>query len=505
VKERFQSKYAQIAVYTLLVIIVGALLVMLFIATRDFFVEKQYSMFLSILNPFIIGFALSYLLNPLMMFFETRVFRRFLTNRKSVQKEFKLRRMLSLLATFLTAAVFITLISLMIIPQVTESVNQLFGNVVNLMAPAEGEVALAETPPAAGQGTDYLGQFDESVYNEIASDDREQVYNFIMTRQLGTVISDAALSIQSFISGFGIEVDIEPTIRELFSTFAAEVTVWFVDYSQTFISATTDFIVSTTRQIMNILIAIVVAFYILSDKEHLISQVNLILFAILPERFANKTVEITRLTNKIFGGFIQGKLLDSLIIGLICFVFMASFGFEYAVLISVIVGITNVIPFFGPFIGAIPSIIFLVIVNPMQALWFTVFIIVLQQIDGNIIGPKIIGDTIGLTSFWVIFSILVMNGLLGMVGMFLGVPLCTVIYTLIKDFSNARLSKKGIQIRASDPAYMIRTEPGPPPPSPPKDALEVTETAVEAADTRKIPAMLDKLARSIHKVINKEE
>jgi predicted PurR-regulated permease PerM len=495
------------------VIIVGALLVLLFIATRDFFVEKQYSGLLTILNPFIIGFALSYLLNPLMMFFETRVFRRYITNRKSVQKEYKLRRMLSLLATFLTAAIFITLISLMIIPQVTESVNQLFGNVANLMAPAEGEVALAEAQPADGQqGTGYLNQIDENVYNEISSDDPEQVYNFIMTRQLGKVISDAALSIQSFISGFGIEVDIEPTIRELFSTFAAEVTVWFVDYSQTFISATTDFIVSTTRQIINILIAIVVAFYILSDKEHLISQVKRILFAVLPERFANKTVDVTRLTNKIFGGFIQGKLLDSLIIGLICFVFMAVFRFEYSVLISVIVGITNVSPFFGPFIGAIPSIIFLVIVNPMQALWFTVFIIVLQQIDGNIIGPKIIGDTIGLTSFWVIFSILVMNGLLGMVGMFIGVPLFTVIYSLIKDFSNARLSKKGIHIRASDPGYMIRTDPGspPPPPSPPKAApskpdLEEAEAPAEAPDTRKIPAMLDRLARSIHKVINKEE
>jgi hypothetical protein len=130
---------------------------------------------------------------------------------------------------------------------------------------------------------------------------------------------------------------------------------------------------------------------------------------------------------------------------------------------------------------------------------------VLQQIDGNIIGPKIIGDTIGLTSFWVIFSILVMNGLLGIVGMFIGVPLFTVIYSLIKDFSNARLLKKGIHIRASDPGYMIRTDPGAPPPAPAKAALAEKEAAVEAADTRKIPAMLDKLARSIHKVINKEE
>ena len=137
-----------------------------------------------------------------------------------------------------------------------------------------------------------------------------------------------------------------------------------------------------------------------------------------------------RYTNLQFGKFINGKLIDSLIIGIICFIFMTIFRWDYALLISCIIGVTNIIPFFGPFIGAIPSILLLLIVDPMQALYFTIFILVLQQVDGSIIGPKILGETTGLSSFWVMFAILVGGGLFGFAGMILGIPIFAVIYEI---------------------------------------------------------------------------
>ncbi len=495
-KERFRSKYAQIAVYALLVIAAGALIIIFIFGARDFFAEKQYSGILGILNPFILGFAFAYLLNPLLKFFENRVFGKMIIKNRTVKKERRIRRMISLLATFITATVFIALLVLMIVPQVGESADQLVTNVADLFTPAENADVIADSgTPQPRMTSDYLNEFD-ALQNEITSDNSEQVYEFLMSRKIGTVISDAAAGLQKFISGFGVEVDIENSVREISLSAAASITVLFTDYFQTILDTTANFIVSTARQILNILIALVIAFYILSDKEHLISQYKRVLYAILPNKIADGSIGIGRKAHKIFGGFINGKLLDSLIIGLICFVFMIVFRFDYAVLISVLIGITNIIPFFGPFIGAIPSIIFLIIKDPSQALWFTIFILILQQIDGNIIGPKIIGDTIGLSSFWVIFSILVMNGLLGPVGMFIGVPLFTVIYTLIKDFANLRMARKGMRVYDTDPDYLLRASTDPLPPLP--------EDEIEANPIKKLPAVLDKLARSINKYMGKD-
>ena len=137
--------------------------------------------------------------------------------------------------------------------------------------------------------------------------------------------------------------------------------------------------------------------------------------------------------------FFEGKLLDSLIIGIICFIFMILFRMEYSLLVAVIIGLTNIIPFFGPFIGAVPSIFILLIISPLQALIFAVFILVLQQVDGNIIGPRIIGDSVGLSSLWIMFAIIVGGAYFGVAGMILGVPVFSVIYTLLRDFVNKRL------------------------------------------------------------------
>ena len=175
-----------------------------------------------------------------------------------------------------------------------------------------------------------------------------------------------------------------------------------------------------------------------------------ITYALFPKNIAEKTIEITHRSNSTFGKFLVGKILDSLIIGILTFFILTISKMPYATLISVIVGITNIIPFFGPFIGAIPSFIIILFVSPVKALWFLVIILVIQQIDGNIIGPKILGDSIGISAFWILFAILVAGKFLGLVGMIIGVPLFAVVYSLIKEIIEAKLKKKGLNIETED-------------------------------------------------------
>ena len=152
----------------------------------------------------------------------------------------------------------------------------------------------------------------------------------------------------------------------------------------------------------------------------------------------------------MFGGFINGKIMDSAIIGVLCYIGCLIFKFPSALLVSVIIGVTNVIPFFGPFIGAVPATLLILIQNPIKALWFVLFVLVLQQLDGNVIGPKILGNTTGLSSFWVLFSILLFGGLFGFVGMIIGVPLFAVIYSLINDLIRYGLKKRGLSQNTDD-------------------------------------------------------
>ena len=196
--------------------------------------------------------------------------------------------------------------------------------------------------------------------------------------------------------------------------------------------------------ILNILVGVIVSVYILKDKEKFAAQIKKFLYSTMSTERANKTIVLGRLTHDKFGNFITGKIFDSIIIGMLCFVILAIFNIPYSALISVIVGVTNVIPFFGPFIGAIPSAILILFADPFKCLTFIVIIIILQQFDGNILGPKILGSTTGVSSFWVIFSILVGSGLFGVWGMVCAVPMFAVIYTLVKDGCSKSLRKKGI-------------------------------------------------------------
>ena len=184
--------------------------------------------------------------------------------------------------------------------------------------------------------------------------------------------------------------------------------------------------------------------YMLADKKHLLHQLRTLAHAFLPEKVAENTLRICHYANVNFTSFFIGKIIDSAIIGVITFVAMTILRLDFAVLISVFIGITNIIPVFGPFIGAIPSIFILLLVNPIQAAIFCVLILIIQQLDGNFIGPKILGSSIGISALWILFSIVVGGDLFGIVGMVVGVPVFATLYGLAQEFVHYLLDRRGI-------------------------------------------------------------
>lgn len=200
----------------------------------------------------------------------------------------------------------------------------------------------------------------------------------------------------------------------------------------------------TLKTVMNLLIGVIVCVYFLNSKEKFKAQAKKTIMALFRKEKADDLFELANYTNMQFGGFINGKIIDSAIIGVLCFVLMTIIGLPYTVLVSTIVGITNIIPFFGPFIGAIPGTLIILLESPIQALYFVLLIFALQQFDGNILGPKILGETSGLASFWVMFAILVGGGLFGFPGMILGVPTFAVIYHYSSKFLSRKLKRKNM-------------------------------------------------------------
>ena len=207
---------------------------------------------------------------------------------------------------------------------------------------------------------------------------------------------------------------------------------------------------SVVNWFKNIFIGLIVMIYLLNIKESMLGESRKLTFALLPKKWAELVVQEFAYINRVFGGFIVGKIIDSLIIGWLCFFCLSFMKMPYTMLVSVIVGVTNVIPFFGPFIGAIPSFILILLTNPLQSVYFLIFVLVLQQFDGNILGPRILGDSTGLSSFWVLFSILLFGGLFGFVGMIVAVPIWAVILNFVQRVSGHLLRKKDLPTDAAD-------------------------------------------------------
>lgn len=204
-------------------------------------------------------------------------------------------------------------------------------------------------------------------------------------------------------------------------------------------------VIGTVGVIFDLFVALIICVYVLNSKEKFIAQAKKLVLAVFKPEMADEIFELGTISNETFGGFINGKIIDSIIMGILCFAAMSLLGLPLPMLVSVVVGVTNIIPFFGPFIGAIPSGIILLIIEPVAALKFVIMILVLQQIDGNIIGPKILGKTTKLASFWVMFAIIVSGGLFGFVGMILGVPVFAILYTYASRAINRKLETREME------------------------------------------------------------
>ncbi|MCB7317950.1 AI-2E family transporter [Lacrimispora sp. 210928-DFI.3.58] len=247
---------------------------------------------------------------------------------------------------------------------------------------------------------------------------------------------------------------LEHTIMPLYEQMVEKFQVWLtteaVPNASMLFNRVSTGILSVFTVVKNILIGMIVMVYFLNMKDTLCAQSKKILYGLLRVKDANRIIGEVRFAHSVFGGFITGKLLDSLIIGIMCFFAMKFLKMPYVLLVSVIIGVTNVIPFFGPFIGAIPSAFLILLVSPMKCLYFLIFILVLQQFDGNILGPKILGGSTGLPSFWVLFSILLFGGLFGFVGMVIAVPAFAVIYRSVSAYIRGALVKKNLSGRTED-------------------------------------------------------
>ncbi len=248
-----------------------------------------------------------------------------------------------------------------------------------------------------------------------------------------------------------IEID-DATTGMLLKTALQEGTEMFQDWLRSdllkqaneIMSSLTVGVINILNELFNALIGIIVSVYVLFSKETFIQQSKKAVYAVFSASHANLILHLTQKSNEIFGGFIIGKVIDSVIIGILCFFGLSILNMPYTLLVSVIVGVTNVIPFFGPYIGAIPSAILIMLSDPIKGVYFIIFILFLQQLDGNFIGPKILGNSTGLSAFWVIFAILLGGGLFGFVGMLMGVPTFAVIYYIFQMIINNRLEKKNL-------------------------------------------------------------
>ena len=357
-----------------------------------------------ILQPIIIGVVLAYLLNPIMKFFGRHLLKFLKPRIKSARKAKKTARAVGIAGSLVCLFGICVLLVAAIVPSILNSIQSMitkFPDMVNNLINWVDDIA---------RGNTELGN---------------------MLEQLVATVSAA----------------VERFLRDdIFSTI------------QTYLSSITSGVIYGVRFVLNVVVGIIVSVYVMSSKETFAGQAKKIIYALFKPVRANIIVETVRKSNEIFGGFISGKILDSAIIGVIAYVVLAIMRMPDTVLVAVIIGVTNVIPFFGPFIGAIPSFIIIVLQSPLQGLYFLIFIVILQQIDGNIIGPKILGDSTGLSSFWVVFAILVFGGLWGFIGMLLGVPITAVVYYIVKKLISHFLKKRGLPADTSEYVELTRID-----------------------------------------------
>lgn len=382
------KEYRQKLLLQLGVIVTGILI--FFVAWRLDAIVSVLGKLMRILQPIIIGLVLAYLLYPSVRFFKRYLEKLFGYVIKKEKPRKSLSNFFAIAIVFAIAGFSIYLLGRMILPE-------LIKNVVGAVNQVPGELRL------------FLAEITEHIQTN---------------QQLYAQLNQYIVELQSWLQNWVLN-----DFLGQMNTLLTSVSVGILDA----ISLLGDFI-----------IGIVVAVYALSSVDAFQRQGKKMLYALLPEKRAGKFLQVVQKSNSIFSGFISGKIIDSAIIGLLCFVGMSVLKMPYTALISVVVGVTNIIPFFGPYVGGAIGSILLLLVSPKDGLIFVVFVLALQQLDGNVIGPRILGDSTGLTPFWVMFAILVGGGIFGVGGMILGVPTMGVIYYLTGLFVNHQLRKKAV-------------------------------------------------------------
>ncbi|MDD2592429.1 MAG: AI-2E family transporter [Erysipelotrichaceae bacterium] len=241
-----------------------------------------------------------------------------------------------------------------------------------------------------------------------------------------------------------LKLNVDQTLADVIASYSDDLFSSFMDLASKYLPEIVNYSIIFGSTVLKFLISLIIALYIMIDKERFALQFTKMSYAFLNKPQADELLNLSRVSSNVFNRFIIGKALDSLIIGAFAYLGLTLMNMPFALLLSLIIGVTNMIPVFGPFIGAIPGIFILFIIDPIMVVWFIVFVLILQQIDGNIIGPAILGDSLGLPTLWIMFAIVVGGGFYGVLGMFFGVPVFGVIYFYIKRATERRLIKKNI-------------------------------------------------------------
>lgn len=367
------------------------------------FIQQWFHMLVNILQPVIYGFIIAYLLTPIINFWERRAFFPLYikltktTEADTLSPKIKKRfRSISICISIIMVFLILYELLYLLLPQLISSISSIIFKMPS-----------------------YFENFQTWILELIEKHPDIESTTTSMVLRISDYFAD-------WLSG-----DLLPRINQILTYLSNSVL---------------DFIMV----IKNLFIGIIISIYILSSKELFAAQGKKVLYSLLKPQHANHFISSLRYTNAMFGGFISGKLVDSLIIGIICLIGTSCMNIPYAVLVSIIIGVTNIIPFFGPYIGSIPCAFLILLISPIHCVYFIIFVIILQTFDGNILGPKILGNSTNLSSFWVIFAILIGGGLFGIVGMFVGVPVFAVIYAGIKTFINRKLVSKNMSVLTKD-------------------------------------------------------
>ncbi|ELC8456882.1 AI-2E family transporter [Clostridium perfringens] len=340
--------------------------------------------FLGILKPFIWGIAIAFILNIPVKLIEKNL---------GNSKFFKgMKRSFSITLTFLFFILAITLFILFVIPQLLSSISTLMNSI-----------------------PEYLSQFEKFLEVNAINNSQSQVMMQNIINELLNMWKEI-LKVTSQIVG-------------------------------TSLGYLLDFTLGITYGVINFFLALILAIYMLASKEILISQLKLIIYAFVSKNKADRIIELGKMCNEMFSKFILGQCTEALVIGVLCFIGMIILKMPYALLISVVIGVTALIPVFGAFLGTIPSAFIILIIDPIKALWFIIFIIVLQQLEGNLIYPRVVGSSIGLSALWVMFAMIVGGSLFGIIGMLIGIPIFGVVFKILKRVANRKINEKGIERR----------------------------------------------------------